>query len=726
MLSKVLQSKYFKISMLIFVLLAICFYAVYSLTAAHESLRAEQENIDASLTNFAGYFGNLAMELENSVYLISKYPEIVNFYHGSDKPDLMNLFYLRNRLQPFLTNQNIQEVILFFMESNYIYVYDQTLFRADKFYDNRFLESANILQSTPIWIEPRVFDHRNGNASSRKITYLRKFYITKHPYVIGIYVPADRIINSAGLFAANSKQTLILTSGDDILYATNNDLLPAIKENLPAIFTESLFSNNKKFYDVKIIDNKIENLTAISLTEKQSLPEYWLRAARDSFFILFLLLMIGFLASTIYSYSILAFVNKVMKKFNQGEPEAKKSFFSITATEELLYKADELSTLFERYDALLRQKYLSSLLLGYGDIADGIQYEIHFDKPFFNVITVVIKEFDRIAISCKRDQILVYINECISTFMSEGGIIQTILVDEGQWLCVLNMDNNLVLHGKEQLIKIIDKLRKHIDMTFKMQLLFSVGTTVLSSDDLFRSYLGSKHNIDFLSSYGNEYIIFSDDTETPIPKERPWESKIYTAILNRDAENIKKIIEEIQLHISSFENLTTLRQIIAMLIFTTYIAFWERGIETKFHALTYMSHHLSEFSGEIEAFLNEIIQKLTDDLETTNNSNNNQHVANAISFIANNYQKDISVVNISNYVGVSSIYLNRIFKIHTGKTIGEYLNSHRISIAKAMLSDHSLSISEISHRVGYNDMRSFTNNFKKIEGIAPSDYRKSI
>ena len=56
----------------------------------------------------------------------------------------------------------------------------------------------------------------------------------------------------------------------------------------------------------------------------------------------------------------------------------------------------------------------------------------------------------------------------------------------------------------------------------------------------------------------------------------------------------------------------------------------------------------------------------------------------------------------------------------------DYIASLRIQRAKELLQNEVLSIQEIAEQVGYNDYFYFTKVFKKVQGISPSKYRKSL
>jgi AraC-like DNA-binding protein len=54
------------------------------------------------------------------------------------------------------------------------------------------------------------------------------------------------------------------------------------------------------------------------------------------------------------------------------------------------------------------------------------------------------------------------------------------------------------------------------------------------------------------------------------------------------------------------------------------------------------------------------------------------------------------------------------------------LNRKRVAAAKEMLRSEDMNISEAGFAVGYNDLSYFSRVFRSIEGISPSDFRKSL
>ena len=101
-------------------------------------------------------------------------------------------------------------------------------------------------------------------------------------------------------------------------------------------------------------------------------------------------------------------------------------------------------------------------------------------------------------------------------------------------------------------------------------------------------------------------------------------------------------------------------------------------------------------------------------------------IDNVISEIREHYMEDISLTSLASKYNVSMGRLSEMIKEHLKVNFSDYIASLRIQRAKELLRDESLSIQEIAEIVGYNDYFYFTKVFKKVEGISPSKYRKSI
>ena len=97
----------------------------------------------------------------------------------------------------------------------------------------------------------------------------------------------------------------------------------------------------------------------------------------------------------------------------------------------------------------------------------------------------------------------------------------------------------------------------------------------------------------------------------------------------------------------------------------------------------------------------------------------------ACEYIEKNFQENINLNKISNYVSLSKNYFCNIFKKETGITIWDYLIRIRMEEAKRMLLETEQKTYEISEKVGYDDPSYFGRLFKKYTGFTPIEFRDS-
>ncbi len=70
-------------------------------------------------------------------------------------------------------------------------------------------------------------------------------------------------------------------------------------------------------------------------------------------------------------------------------------------------------------------------------------------------------------------------------------------------------------------------------------------------------------------------------------------------------------------------------------------------------------------------------------------------------------------------------HLSRLFSHEEGQTIEQYNIQLRIEKAKEWLSYPENNISEVAYKLGYVSNAHFSRQFKKIEGVSPSEFKKN-
>ena len=99
------------------------------------------------------------------------------------------------------------------------------------------------------------------------------------------------------------------------------------------------------------------------------------------------------------------------------------------------------------------------------------------------------------------------------------------------------------------------------------------------------------------------------------------------------------------------------------------------------------------------------------------------YIKEALNYIEQNFQNDISVENIASFCGLNRTYFGRIFKETVGKSPQQFLLSYRMAKAAELLKLTQLSISDIGNAVGYPNQLHFSRAFKNVYGVSPREWR---
>ncbi|CAH2214614.1 response regulator transcription factor [Tepidibacter aestuarii] len=105
-------------------------------------------------------------------------------------------------------------------------------------------------------------------------------------------------------------------------------------------------------------------------------------------------------------------------------------------------------------------------------------------------------------------------------------------------------------------------------------------------------------------------------------------------------------------------------------------------------------------------------------------TSDNQILNQVLEHIHNNYQENIELKKCADKYHTSSSYIARVFKKHCGVTFVTYINNLKIKKARELLKEGELSIKEVAHKVGYNNLNYFYKIFKKNTGVTPNMFKQ--
>lgn len=102
------------------------------------------------------------------------------------------------------------------------------------------------------------------------------------------------------------------------------------------------------------------------------------------------------------------------------------------------------------------------------------------------------------------------------------------------------------------------------------------------------------------------------------------------------------------------------------------------------------------------------------------------YISEAVKYIRDNFQTDINIKEVADFLFISESYLSRLFKDETNYTFTEYLTNYRLKKALDLLRDTNVKIYEVANLVGYSDSRYFSGLFKRYLGMTPREFRDTL
>ncbi|MCM1040258.1 MAG: response regulator [Ruminococcus sp.] len=179
------------------------------------------------------------------------------------------------------------------------------------------------------------------------------------------------------------------------------------------------------------------------------------------------------------------------------------------------------------------------------------------------------------------------------------------------------------------------------------------------------------------------------------------------------AENNSESLMEIRLKVLEFT------------LWAEHIAYEKGGMTYQFHSRQdYMPALMN--TEDLDIIRNWFLEKIMDacqNIQGKREEKSHSIIEMSQNYIKSNFNKDISLDDVSRAVNISPYYFSKIFKEGTGENFIEYLTNIRIEKAKELLSTTEYSMKEICSMCGYADPNYFSRSFKKNVGVTPTEYK---
>lgn len=279
----------------------------------------------------------------------------------------------------------------------------------------------------------------------------------------------------------------------------------------------------------------------------------------------------------------------------------------------------------------------------------------------------------------------------------------------------------------EIMLKIIDECKDE----FSISLSIGVGQQFDKFSDIKHSFDQSTECLKYKTQFGEGKVIFYEDilfTNLTVPVLNLYNREdLIDGLKSRDATLVNKCVDDmfIKVEEQKYIKIEYLKVILIEMLGIVSLTLFQIGENkevTSFGSAIFNSIEDLETVEEIEACLKEAFTGILSIISNKSNQRCNRVVEQIVDFIKENYNKEISLDDISKRIYLTPNYLSNIFSNGMGESFTKYLARYRIEKAKELLESGKYKIYELCEMVGYKNVDYFRKVFKEFTGRSPSEF----
>lgn len=727
----ILKSRHFRSFFFITFLFTTIIFIIGGVVITLQNRMKLHENLEMKANYVALSVQDNLSNMKNSAVFMGNLASIERVLEAKS-PTLDQLVRMTNDVTPYSTLYHYESICLFFNRSQRIFDSSGGMYDYDDFYDKELIETLENMKGEEMWLINVPYKrYYSPDPAVAVITYARRLPLYKSQgrgYVTVSY-SLGRLQKAAAEAAGYTPYTatvcfqdhLLWSSSDTVMKTWDNGLTVSENEGLLLPGTTAFSSFSTIGARCSFHASKLELLTAVSATLLQWFLIYLAAAAAD------------FAASMVYGMIMLRPVDAIMKKIGINPyteiPGVREDEFSLisTALDNLNAQLSDIGTVMHENQQLVRERLLSGILYNYVDITSlPPEYEEHgllFPFPYYAVILISLPSLDQMEDYTRREQLKPVIRTNTTNAFSALGTAYSLYIDNKSICIILNTGLSDTL--SKELSRLCTALKKRMKQTLSVYPLFSIGICSETEPAPWQVWQLARHNFIFTAADADDFVLFSYQNEFTSSIDQDIVSHITQAIIDKNGTGLKEHTDAFRNRYLENGDEEEVKRLALITVCTIYASLLEMNGDIPDIQMNASVRKL-ENASTIDEINKHFCSCLFGMLDAKNKISTESYgyIQKAVQYIEQNYSQPITIPQIAGFVGVSSIYLTKLFKLSTGKTLSEYLNYHRTQKSLDLLTHTEETINWISEAVGYSDVRSYIRFFKKFYYMTPSEYRK--
>lgn len=293
-----------------------------------------------------------------------------------------------------------------------------------------------------------------------------------------------------------------------------------------------------------------------------------------------------------------------------------------------------------------------------------------------------------------------------------------------------NKNQNIV---RNKLFSLLGEIRQTIEKFLKLSITIGLGNIQDSQSKFKESYKTAISALEYHLILGENKIIFVEDLEPSTINffhfDEEKEEKLISCIKFCREKDVSAAVEALFLnlqteHISVKEYQIFFMEILSSLLKLARLFQIDSSNVLPDNADMYVELSRFKTITQVKDWLVSFCINLMNNISLQRANKTQIIFEKANDYIKINYSDHkLSVQKLADYLYISPSYLNSLFKKEASTTFLKYLINIRLSKAKELLREKTLTISEVAEKVGYPDVSYFSYFFKKNIGKSPREFK---
>lgn len=728
---RIVKSKHFRSSFIIMLLCITVFFAAGCGFTLMKKRNEMENSLRAKAGQGAAALSDTLHGLENNALFAGTLPSVDRVL-SLNRPQPDDFRTIIKDVTPFLSQYNAGNLSLFFLNSGKIYDSNAGLYTFEDYFAPEFLKELKAMDSYQMFHVGMQYKRYYQDHAQPVILYARKLpiYESVCKGFVTVSISMEELRTEAGRADTAGPYTAAAYFQDKLLWCSSAAVMETWDQEQGLKANESHFFDGFYSYSSNSEDGVrwVIYLTGSDL-RKAMLPEFlqWL-----ALYALSLITALGLAA--VYSVLMLRHVDAIIGRLRSSSLSKESGVvldeFTLlnAAVDNMNEQLSDIQHVMDENRQLIRERLLSGILYDHVDWSHlSPEYGrngISFPYPHFAVILISIPELAAVTDYMRREQLMLVVRNNATEAFSVLGQVNSLYLESKIISIILNTSHYDGLTNEFH--KICGALKAGFQRTVDLYPLFSIGICSASEPKPFQAWNLALKNFIFTAANPEDYVLISHQSEYVSSINPELLSNFVYGIVDKDFPRLKSLTREFcSVYIREAAEPAEAKRHGTIALCTILAALLELNMDMREGQPASCLKKIGESStvSECEKAFSTCVYDLSN-MAGKVSEESHGYVCTAIEFLEAHFNEPISIPQIADSVGVSSIYLNKIFKLSTGKTLSEYLNFYRINRSMELLANTGDTVAKISEAMGYHDVRSYIRFFKKFNRLTPGEWRR--